>query len=60
MGALGGPGIAAGMPSFADFDADTEYEADDEDLMKDAIVQVDMQVCSTFVVHSYGLVERPS
>lgn len=39
----GGPGIAAGMPSFADFDDGTDYEGDDEDLMKDPLVQVDMQ-----------------
>ncbi|GJE89716.1 ARM repeat-containing protein [Phanerochaete sordida] len=39
----GGPGIAAGIPSFGDFDTDTDYEGDDEDLMKDPIVQVDMQ-----------------
>lgn len=40
----GGPGIAAGIPSFADFDDGTDYEGDDEDLMRDPLVQVDMQV----------------
>lgn len=41
--ALGG-GINAGVPSTGGFDDDTDYEGDDEDLMRDPIVQVDMQV----------------
>lgn len=39
----GGPGIATGVPSIGGFDDDTDYEGDDEDLMRDPIVQVDMQ-----------------
>ncbi|KIP03840.1 hypothetical protein PHLGIDRAFT_31632 [Phlebiopsis gigantea 11061_1 CR5-6] len=39
----GGPGIATGVPSLGGFDDDTDYEGDDEDLMRDPIVQVDMQ-----------------
>jgi importin-9 len=36
------------VPSIGGFDDDTDYEGDDEDLMRDPIVQIDMQVCNVF------------